>query len=518
MKIKNLILSFILLIQILTQESPEESPQEEYSSNDVLILNDTSVESQIKKDNVLLLLVYASWCPHCKEFKPIYLELSKKVKNENLNYTIAVIEGDKNSNFSEAHNIQGFPTILLFIKQGEEEVEYLGTKNVDSIIKFIKKRTESAFSVLNNVNEVNSFLKENKLLLLFSDKNSDREKIFKEFAEKITLYEFAICQSEDCLNKYNNDIIFFRPYDEEYVSLNNFLKESNLEFSRDNFQNFISIYCIEMGGTLSEIHPYYINEYSKSAFFLFRNDKDSNLDKLFKELAKEFRNEYYFLVSNIDNEIGKETSSFFYIEENEIPRVSFLENFGEHSNVYKMKNNEINKENIIKFMNDVKEKKILSLLASSSFPDKEIMDKYNDKFKIVIGKTYDKEIIQDEKNVLVLMHSTYDENEDFEIFIKLIEKYKDNKEYNLKFCSYEVNGNEVRYGGDPLKLPTLYLYLSNNKENPEIFLGSYDYEELEKWIEYVFNGDKDSNFETSTNEEINKESENNKNDNEKSDL
>ena len=75
MKIKNLILSFILLIQILTQESPEESPQEEYSSNDVLILNDTTVESQIKKDNVLLLLVYASWCPHCKEFKPIYLEL-----------------------------------------------------------------------------------------------------------------------------------------------------------------------------------------------------------------------------------------------------------------------------------------------------------------------------------------------------------------------------------------------------------------------------------------------------------
>ena len=117
MKISYLIILFYIIFYFSKCEE-EESPQvEEYSSEDVLILNDTNVEEEIKKSDVLLILTYAPWCPHCKKFKPTYLELSKKVKEEKLDYKISVIDGDKNSNFSQAHNIKGFPTVLLFINK-----------------------------------------------------------------------------------------------------------------------------------------------------------------------------------------------------------------------------------------------------------------------------------------------------------------------------------------------------------------------------------------------------------------
>ena len=144
----------------------------------------------------------------------------------------------------------------------------------------------------------------------------------------------------------------------------------------------------------------------------------------------------------------------------------------------------ITKENIIKFINDINNNKILPLLATSEPPTKDLIEKY--KFKIVIGKTFDKEIINDPQNVLVLMHSTYDNKEDFEIFEKLMDKYKNNTEYDLKFVGYEINNNEIRYGGEPIKVPTVYLYLKKEKDNPSHYYGDYKFEEIDKWINAVF--------------------------------
>ena len=483
MKISYLIILFYIIFSFSKCEE-EESPQvEEYSSEDVLILNDTNVEEEIKKSDVLLILTYAPWCPHCKKFKPTYLELSKKVKEEKLDYKISVIDGDKNSNFSQAHNIKGFPTVLLFINKGEKEYEYNGGQNVDNILKNIKKKKESPYNIFEKLEEVEKFIEENKLLLLLTEKDLKKEKIFKEIADKNNLFEFAICQSDECIGKYNNDIIFFKPHDEPFASLNNFLKEESLEFLAETFNQFLSIFSVGMGAILDESHPYYINEYNKSVLFFFRNEKDSNLDSIIKEVAKEYRKKYYFLISDVDNEVGKETSQFFYLYDNDLPAVTFYEIKGEDTFVYKMEDN-ITKENIIKFINDINNNKILPLLATSEPPTKDLIEKY--KFKIVIGKTFDKEIINDPQNVLVLMHSTYDNKEDFEIFEKLMDKYKNNTEYDLKFVGYEINNNEIRYGGEPIKVPTVYLYLKKEKDNPSHYYGDYKFEEIDKWINAVF--------------------------------
>ena len=518
MKVSHIIILFFIIISLSKCEEEEETSQvEEYSSEDVLILNDTNVEGEIKNSDVLLLLTFAPWCPHCKNFKPTYLELAKKVKEEKLDYKIAVIDGDKNSNFSQAHNIKGFPTILLFINKGEKEYEYNGAQDVDSILKYIKKKKESPYNIFEKLEELEKFIEENKLLLLLTEKDLEKEKIFKSIADKNTLFEFAICQSDECIGKYKSDIIFFKPHDEPFASLNNYLKEESLEFLTETLNDFISIFGVGMGAILDNLHPYFINEYKKSTLFFFRNEKDSNLDSIIKEVAKKYRKKYYFLISDVDNDVGRETSQFFYLYDKDLPAVTFYEIKGDDTFVYKMED-KITKDNIIKFIDDVNNNKILPLLATSEEPTKDLIDKY--KFKIVIGKTYDEEIIKDPHNVLVLLHSTYDNKEDFEIFELLMDKYKDNSEYDLKFVSYEINSNEIRYGGEPIKVPTVYLYLKKEKDNPSHYYGDYKFEEVDKWINAVFHPvdtfakDKDKDDESIF---VDKEEENDKKNNKKGD-
>ena len=518
MKVSHIIILFFIIISLSKCEEEEETSQvEEYSSEDVLILNDTNVEDEIKNSDVLLLLTFAPWCPHCKNFKPTYLELAKKVKEEKLDYKIAVIDGDKNSNFSQTHNIKGFPTILLFINKGEKEYEYNGAQDVDSILKYIKKKKESPYNIFEKLEELEKFIEENKLLLLLTEKDLEKEKIFKSIADKNTLFEFAICQSDECIGKYKSDIIFFKPHDEPFASLNNYLKEESLEFLTETLNDFISIFGVGMGAILDNLHPYFINEYKKSTLFFFRNEKDSNLDSIIKEVAKKYRKKYYFLISDVDNDVGRETSQFFYLYDKDLPAVTFYEIKGDDTFVYKMED-KITKDNIIKFIDDVNNNKILPLLATSEEPTKDLIDKY--KFKIVIGKTYDEEIIKDPHNVLVLLHSTYDNKEDFEIFELLMDKYKDNSEYDLKFVSYEINSNEIRYGGEPIKVPTVYLYLKKEKDNPSHYYGDYKFEEVDKWINAVFHPvdtfakDKDKDDESIF---VDKEEDNDKKNNKKGD-
>ena len=73
-----------------------------------------------------------------------------------------------------------------------------------------------------------------------------------------------------------------------------------------------------------------------------------------------------------------------------------------------------------------------------------------------------------------------------EIFEKLMDKYKNNTEYDLKFVGYEINNNEIRYGGEPIKVPTVYLYLKKEKDNPSHYYGDFKFEEVDKWINAVF--------------------------------
>merc|ERR1711879_245075 len=93
----------------------------------------------LNKDKHVLVEFYAPWCGHCKKLVPVYDELGEKYKDSE---DIVIAKMDSTANEVEGVNIRGFPTIKLFKKGDNEEVDYDGARDLDGFVKFLDKLDE----------------------------------------------------------------------------------------------------------------------------------------------------------------------------------------------------------------------------------------------------------------------------------------------------------------------------------------------------------------------------------------
>merc|ERR1712025_104940 len=86
-----------------------------------------------KKD--VFVKFYAPWCGHCKAIAPIWDQLGEKYSTKG-DLVIAKVDSTKNE--IDGVDIEGFPTIKMFKKETNEEIDYLGKKDLESMVKFIE--------------------------------------------------------------------------------------------------------------------------------------------------------------------------------------------------------------------------------------------------------------------------------------------------------------------------------------------------------------------------------------------
>lgn len=87
---------------------------------------------------MMLILGYADWCGHCKQFKPTWDEFKNKYQKV---IDIREVNADKQQNVMKQLEIKGFPTVLL-LKDGQRH-EYSGPRTVDGLEKFVKQTLKS---------------------------------------------------------------------------------------------------------------------------------------------------------------------------------------------------------------------------------------------------------------------------------------------------------------------------------------------------------------------------------------
>jgi thiol-disulfide isomerase/thioredoxin len=94
--------------------------------------DNTQSSSKDNNNQSVLLLLYADWCGHCKNVKPLWPQLKEK-----LPIRVEMIES-KDPNMSK-YNVKGYPTIR-FYKNGleGEYVEFNGTRDLNTILNFAK--------------------------------------------------------------------------------------------------------------------------------------------------------------------------------------------------------------------------------------------------------------------------------------------------------------------------------------------------------------------------------------------
>ncbi|XP_012274364.1 protein disulfide-isomerase [Orussus abietinus] len=116
---------------MLTQDLPED-----WNKTPVTVLVGTNFhEVAFDKEKDVLVEFYAPWCGHCEMLAPIYESLGEKYKD---NESIIIAKMDATANELEDIKIENFPTIVLYKKETNEAVNYIGERTLEGLSKFIE--------------------------------------------------------------------------------------------------------------------------------------------------------------------------------------------------------------------------------------------------------------------------------------------------------------------------------------------------------------------------------------------
>jgi len=97
-------------------------------------------------DDLYYVLVYDTHCPHCVQFKPTWNQVANKYNGSTINSKTVHFyqageqqEGVRNS-LLQKYNVQGFPTVLILRKDGDQVVssEYDGARDFSFMSKFVE--------------------------------------------------------------------------------------------------------------------------------------------------------------------------------------------------------------------------------------------------------------------------------------------------------------------------------------------------------------------------------------------
>lgn len=95
---------------------------------------------QTSHDKLVLLDLWAEWCPPCITIAPILEQVVEQYDGKVVLAKIEVDDGD-NMKIAGRYQVRGFPTILLF-QGGEEKGRFSGAKPASFIHDFIDQNSD----------------------------------------------------------------------------------------------------------------------------------------------------------------------------------------------------------------------------------------------------------------------------------------------------------------------------------------------------------------------------------------
>ena len=91
-----------------------------------------------------IVLFYAPWCGHCKNFKPEWEKVKAKLNNTTVNgvkVELVDVNCDEEGDLAKAYDVQGFPTVKCLTKGNV--LEYDGDRSSNGIETYVKEKANT---------------------------------------------------------------------------------------------------------------------------------------------------------------------------------------------------------------------------------------------------------------------------------------------------------------------------------------------------------------------------------------
>ena len=425
---KTIILYFLLLFRYIKNEN--EFPKEK----DVIVLTDSSFDKAINKYEFLMVFFYAPWCIRCNKFHPEYEKAASILKSENL--FLAKVDATVEKKLDKKFEITGFPVLKLFIKG--KPIEYNGERNHEDLVKWIRRKTNGpAIEELNYEEDIDIFKQgEDVVIIYFGNDKKDIEEYIK-VARKDDDIPFGIIKNDELIKKYANNskkIILYKTFDEQKRELN-IIKEKEIE-------EFINKYSTAKLMSMDKKAVNFIFEKKIPALILYADEKSRKWEQykdLMLNISEKINYKLKVIMTDIKEGLGAKNAELMNVKEKELPTLRIAYKMGDYLKKYKMEG-ELNESNILKFIDDWENNRLKSYIKSAEIPDAN-----NEDVLVVVGKTFEKEVINNDKDVMLLFYSPlcyhlYYDCKD--IIQKYSEVAKRLKRFNSKLILGKIDASE----------------------------------------------------------------------------
>ncbi|GAB2251945.1 hypothetical protein Droror1_Dr00004792 [Drosera rotundifolia] len=208
----------------------------------VIELDESNFDSAISSFDYVLVDFYAPWCGHCKRLAPELDAAAPVLAGLKEPIVIAKIDADKYRRISSKYEIDGFPTLKIFMHG--VPTEYYGPRKAEILIRFLKKFVAPDVAVLDSDTAISAFISDAgtffPIYIGFGMDESIISKlgvkykkkawfaVAKDFSDSIMeLHDFDKVPALVALHpNYNERSTFYGPFDDEF--LETFIKQNLL--------------------------------------------------------------------------------------------------------------------------------------------------------------------------------------------------------------------------------------------------------------------------------------------------
>ena len=448
----------------------------------VVEYDDNNYISRIKNDKPLLMYIYAPFVPECQQTVEIFLSMANFIKNNKTDLTMAKVNVHDNKEFAKDYKIDDVPK-LLYIGRNRKVIEYKQEITCYNLLRFINKKLYGNALEFEKLEEVNATVadpkyKKNQVFVLSTLAFEFKKEVFNNYAEENDREIFIHCFSIECYNEYNEDIVIYKHFDEKIILYSDHFKSGADRLEIDKVRRFVQRYSVEAGGELENEYFMLSKNYKRKMIIYFRDSKNENqteYDKVIKEAGLEIRKKIgYTFVSDITgNDFFKNVAESFVIAKHELPTLLYVDKINlkdlKKSKTYRITNvnlANLNKEYVFKFVRDVQKNRLYRDLKTQFPPEPSLNTNLNSPYKIIVGRTYDNEIVRSKKNVLITFVDRKNVCDLCNKYLDIVKQYREKLEDKTKLDFAIIDGANNEGRGikfDENDLPFIYFYTNGER-------------------------------------------------------
>ena len=448
----------------------------------VVEYDDNNYISRIKNDKPLLMYIYAPFVPECQQTVEIFLSMANFIKNNKTDLTMAKVNVHDNKEFAKDYKIDDVPK-LLYIGRNRKVIEYKQEITYYNLLRFINKKLYGNALEFEKLEEINATVadpkyKKNQVFVLSTLAFEFKKEVFNNYAEENDREIFIHCFSIECYNEYNEDIVIYKHFDEKIILYSDHFKSGADRLEIDKVRRFVQRYSVEAGGELENEYFMLSKNYKRKMIIYFRDSKNENqteYDKVIKEAGLEIRKKIgYTFVSDITgNDFFKNVAESFVIAKHELPTLLYVDKINlkdlKKSKTYRITNvnlANLNKEYVFKFVRDVQKNRLYRDLKTQFPPEPSLNTNLNSPYKIIVGRTYDNEIVRSKKNVLITFVDRKNVCDLCNKYLDIVKQYREKLEDKTKLDFAIIDGANNEGRGikfDENDLPFIYFYTNGER-------------------------------------------------------